>query len=290
MSKKEYNGEHKKHEKLLRRKKEDEKQRFLEELEKAVKEGREWEVVNRELNKWKGINRNIKMEEWTEYFREMAGGVQNRLRGEGRRRSVEKGGEEIRKEELIQAIGKMKRNKAVGHDGMESESLMWGGDVVDEELLDVVRRVWGVEGWSEDWKTGVIVPLVKKGEGKTVEEYRGITLMPVGYKVYAEILRKKLEENVERLGGIPHSQAGFKKGMGTMDHIYTLNYLVSRNLARKKGKLLALFVDFKGAFPSVNRSILWEVMRKQGIEDDLIERIKEMYEDVRTRVRVGEYA
>lgn len=59
--------------------------------------------------------------------------------------------------------------------------------------------------------------------------------MPIGYKVYAEILRKRLKKSVERKGGIPQNQAGFRKGMGTLDHIYTLNYLVSRNLGREGG-------------------------------------------------------
>lgn len=49
-------------------------------------------------------------------------------------------------------------------------------------------------GWSEGWKERVIVPIVKKGEGKTVEEYRGdITLMAVLYKVYVMELTE--EEN-----------------------------------------------------------------------------------------------
>lgn len=59
-------------------------------------------------------------------------------------------------------------------------------------------------------------------------DYGGITLMPVTYKVYAEILRNRLGKEVEDKGVIPHNQAGFRKGMGTVDHIYTLNYLVNK--------------------------------------------------------------
>lgn len=33
-----------------------------------------------------------------------------------------------------------------------------------------------------------IVPLVKRGNGKRVEEYRGITLMTTAYKIYAKVL------------------------------------------------------------------------------------------------------
>ena len=32
----------------------------------------------------------------------------------------------------------------------------------------------------EDWREGIVVPVVKKGIGKRVEEYRGVTLTQTG--------------------------------------------------------------------------------------------------------------
>lgn len=287
LGKKEYNKLHKEHEKLVRRKREEEKERYNKEVEKAVSEGREWEVINRERGNRKDINREIGMREWTDYFKRMGGGVNNRIRGEGRKFIKENDIEEVRREEVEKAIARLKRGKAAGHDEIEGEALKFGGEKVRKEMWEIVRRVWRGEGWPEDWKTGLIVPLVKKGVGKSVEEYRGITLMPIGYKVYAEVLRGRLEKEVEKTGGIPHNQTGFRTGMGTMDNIYTLNYIVNKNLGKKGGKLIALFVDFKAAFPSVNRGLLWRVLERRGIEEGVIERVKELYTDVRSRVKVG---
>lgn len=220
MGKKEYNRRHKDHEKLLKEKREMEKKRFMEEVEKAVQEGREWEVINKERKKGKPINRKIKIEEWTRYFMDMSGGTGYKVRGEGRRMVREDDVEDVTREEVDDEIDKLKRNKAVGKDEMEGEGIKYGGEKVRRVVWEVVNEVWKGNGWPEEWKTGLIVPLVKKGEGEKIEEYRGITLMPVSYKVYAEVLRKRLEKEVEEKGGIPHNQAGFRKGMGTMDHIY----------------------------------------------------------------------
>ena len=41
--------------------------------------------------------------------------------------------------------------------------------------------------------------------------------MPTGYKIYVEVLRRRLEEQLEEKGSIPHNQIGFRKGVGTMD-------------------------------------------------------------------------
>lgn len=55
------------------------------------------------------------------------------------------------------------------------------------------------------WKEGVVIPLIKKGEGTVVEEYRGITLMPTLYKIYASVLAERVKEEVEGKGIIPQN-------------------------------------------------------------------------------------
>ena len=112
--------------------------------------------------------------------------------------------------------------------------------------------------------------------------------MPVSYKIYVEVLRQRLEDQLEEKGSLPHNQTGFRKGMGTVDNIYVLNYLVNRNLSQKKEKLIALFVDFKVAFDSVNRSILWKAMKEREVDEELVDRIKEIFTEMRTRVRIRE--
>lgn len=48
-------------------------------------------------------------------------------------------------------------------------------------MWDFCNKVWRGEGWPEKWKKGIIVPIIKKGEGEAVENYRGITLMSFLY-------------------------------------------------------------------------------------------------------------
>lgn len=46
------------------------------------------------------------------------------------------------------------------------------------------------------------------------EDYRGMTLIPTLYKIYASMLAEKLRENVKGNGIIPRTQTGFMEGMG----------------------------------------------------------------------------
>lgn len=62
-----------------------------------------------------------------------------------------------------------------------------------------------------------------------------------------------MREEVEGKRIIPGNQTGFRKGLGTIDNIYVINYLVSRQLVKKGGSMVALFDGLKAAFDSVDR-------------------------------------
>lgn len=71
----------------------------------------------------------------------------------------------------------------------------------------------------------MVVPIVKKGERRKVEEYRGVTLLSTVYKMYASVLAERIREETERKGIIPQNQMGFRKGIGTIWFWNYWNYI-----------------------------------------------------------------
>lgn len=69
---------------------------------------------------------------------------------------------------------------------------------------------------------GTGVPLLKKGNPNKLKNYRGITLMATAYKIYTDIIRKRLVLEIEEKKILPDNQAGFRKGKSTIDNIYIL--------------------------------------------------------------------
>lgn len=103
-----------------------------------------------------------------------------------------------------------------------------------------MERIWRDMGWPESWREGVIVLIVKKGEGREVRDYRKVTLMPTLYKVDILMLVEKLREEMEGRGIILRTQTGSRKRMGTLNNnVYVLNYVVNRQLRRAGGELVA---------------------------------------------------
>lgn len=52
---------------------------------------------------------------------------------------------------------------------------------------------------------GVIVPVIKGGKAERVENYRGVTLTQMAYKIYVAILAERLKEEVEGKKLLPAS-------------------------------------------------------------------------------------
>jgi len=57
-----------------------------------------------------------------------------------------------------------------------------------------------------------------------------------------------------------------------MDQIYTLNYLINRQLDKEKEGMIALFINLKTAFDLIDTGVLIGAMRKRGVKEDLVER------------------
>ena len=111
--------------------------------------------------------------------------------------------------------------------------------------------------------------------------------MDTGYKIYAEVLRKRLDEQLEREGKLGDTQFGFRKKRGTIDAVYTLKKTIGGEVAREKGKVWGFLADMKTAFDKLKREEIWRKMEEMKIEEGLRERIKEIYEDTRCEIEIG---
>lgn len=118
--------------------------------------------------------------------------------------------------------------------GVDGVPKVWkyGGVEMEDWVWKVCGRIWKGEDLPEEWRDRVIVPIRKKGKADEVVGYRGVTIMPTLDKIYTAALTERLRGEVERKELIPPNQTGFRKGLGTVDNIYVLNYIVNRQIEK----------------------------------------------------------
>ena len=104
-----------------------------------------------------------------------------------------------------------------------------------------------------EWLVGMIVPLYKnKGNKEDTNNYRGITLLSCMGKLFTSILNDRLNEYSNNISIINETQAGFRQGYSTLDHIFLLKNIIDL-FTWKKRKLYCLFTDYQKAFDMVWR-------------------------------------
>ena len=125
----------------------------------------------------------------------------------------------------------------------------------------------------------VIVPIHKKGSTNLADNYRGISLGSVFIKIFTSILHKRLTSFTNSNNIVTKEQAGFRRDYSTVDNGFVLRSVVHKYLNRNK-KVYVAFIDFRKAFDTVNRSVVWNILRKNGITGIFLNLIKSIYDNV----------
>lgn len=82
------------------------------------------------------------------------------------------------------------------------------------------------------------------------------------------------------------AQAGFRKGMGCTDQVFSLRFIAEKYLAKGQ-KVYCAFVDLEKAYDRVMRSELWSVLCTYGVDSSLVQALKSLYKDSSACVRIN---
>ena len=126
-------------------------------------------------------------------------------------------------------------------------------------MTRVLNKIWKGKG------------IYKIGNKRDTKNYRPVTLMDTGYKLYAEILRARMAKKLEREGNLGETQMGFRERKGTIDAVYLLKTVLrkklrgeGRKMATEQGTAYAYFSDLKAAFNKVERKDIVGMMKSWG--------------------------
>ena len=174
-------------------------------------------------------------------------------------------------------IDSLKRNKLaiLDSDGITPEALKDGG-----VELDNITHAFCVEVYDglvplNQWITNLIIPVPKKGDPSLITNYRGISLTSVAAKVYNRFLPNRLRPIVDPV--LRHNQAGFRTGRSCIQQINTLRRLIE-GFRSNQLPLVITFVDFQEAFDSINRNLMFAILRHYGIPDITVRAIRVLYD------------
>ena len=188
------------------------------------------------------------------------------------------------REEIRRAIEALKNGKAPGEDRISVEMLKEGKPELSCVLAEIFKSVWEEERLPEDWQTGLLFKLPKKGDLGNCNNWRGIMLLSITSKIFSKIILNRLCAGIDPQ--LHNEQAGFRKGKSCSDHIFTLRQILEQS-KEWNTTLYATFIDLEKAFDSVHRESLWKILRHYGIPSKIVNIICMLYVDFKAKVICG---
>jgi hypothetical protein len=124
---------------------------------------------------------------------------------------------------------------------------------------------------SEEWKESITVPIYKKGDITACSNHGGTSLCSTTYKTLANILLSRLTPHAKKI--IRDRRCAFRRSRSTADHIPCIPQILKRILEYNEA-VHYLFIDFKKAYDSVRREVLYNILIEFGISMKQVSLIK----------------
>ena len=189
--------------------------------------------------------------------------------------------------EIERVVNKAKLQKSTGEDDIPYEIFKNGNT---NELLKVLfNKIYTTGKMPAQWNLAIIKPIPKSGSSdpRIPMQYRGISLLPVIYKMYSSVINNRLKYLCEANNLFATEQNGFRAKRSCSDHLYTLTSIIRNRINRKNCTFVA-FVDLQKAFDSVNRDLLILKLKRLGLGGKLLSAIQCVYSNPIAKVSVNE--
>ncbi len=114
---------------------------------------------------------------------------------------------------------------------------------------------------------GVVTPVPKpKGNPLCMDDHRPIVVGPALGKLFSIVLMRRLDTWAEDAQLRATTQFGFRQWQGTDEGSFLLKHVIDSYRTLQK-PVYAAFVDLRKAYDSIDRELLWNVLRSLGVQD-----------------------
>lgn len=159
------------------------------------------------------------------------------------------------KTELAQALAKLIRNTAPGHDKITYGLLRNMNEEHQESLLECYNNHWAQGTVPAHWRHADITLLSKPNKPIAIDNLRPIALTSCVGKLFEHLVARRLTDYLEESDMLPHTMFGFRPHLSTQDVHLQLKELVINNLSKSQpSSILAL--DVQGAFDNVTHAAI----------------------------------
>lgn len=161
-------------------------------------------------------------------------------------------------------IDDLQCNKAPGIDQIRVQDIKYVKCQISQILANFINMC-AVKGvYPDTLKKSLIRPIYKQGSHLDYSNYRPIAILSVVNKIMEKVMMQQISEFLEHNKIISDTQHGFRKGRSTSTALAQFADDVNESL-NSGMQVIALFIDFKKAFDTLDHDLLLRAMDECGI-------------------------
>ena len=162
--------------------------------------------------------------------------------------------------EFKESLSKLNNNKTAGPDRIPAEMIKYSPENVLKLILALINRIKNNDQYPKLWGLGYTTLIHKEGDEDDPDNYRAITICSAMAKIFALMVKCRLEDVVARNNIIGDYQIGFKKESRPADHLFLLKGITD-HYSQERKKVYACFIDYRKAYDNVWREGLVSIIQ-----------------------------
>jgi hypothetical protein len=186
----------------------------------------------------------------------------------------------VAEEETTDAVSTLKLGKTGGDDSLTNEHIKYGGTNLVYHLSSLFSLMLQCEKVPAKMKTGITITLLKPGKKVKTDpdSYRGITLLPVIYKLFEKVTLHRMKTFLKTKNIIfpDPLQYAYQEHLSSLNATFGIQETINYNVERGS-KVFVCLLDNRKAFDIVWHSGLFYRLFELGVKSKLWHLIRNAY-------------
>ena len=175
-------------------------------------------------------------------------------------------------------------SKSPGVDNVPAVLIKCSSHIIAPVLVRIFNRFLELGIYPTMLKIARVTALHKGGDRSEVDHYRPISVLTHINKIFEKLLFARLNDFVIKHNILENNQYGFRKHHSTSHGITHLHESILQSIEKEK-ICVALFIDLKSAFDTINHKILEKKLDHYGVRGKALELIVSYLKDRKQLVK-----
>ena len=167
---------------------------------------------------------------------------------------------------ILNSIKQLKNGKAPGPDKIPTKLIKDAGEGICKPLAMIFNSSFRHGIFPDIWKLARVTPIFKSGSRSDANNYRPISVICVFSRILERIVHDQMYDYLRSRGILTTSQSAFQRLCSTTTSLIDSTEFWYENIDHKQVNL-AIFLDLKKAFDTVDHKILLEKLEAYGIRE-----------------------